>query len=369
MLNVLHVVGDSVGGIRKHIHDIIFGLNEEFNFFYICSNTIDDTFKNELAEVKRLTAVLLQLNIVKKPALSDFYNIAKILSFVKENKINIIHGHGAKGGLYARIVGMFTNVKVCYTPHGGVVHSMFNQYEDFIYSKVESFLISKTNKFIFESNYTKNNFYKRFKVKRNINFIVNYNGIDVESLSSIDVLHKKNDQITIGFFGMLREEKGILFSINVIEEIAKKIDVKYYIYGDGPLENTIRKIINDKNLSNIVFLKGYVTNVLDAMQNVDIVFLPSLFESFGYVAVEAMCLKKPLVCSDAGALSEVVGSSYPFLFKSGSIAHACEKIISINSSMKLPYFMRDLDSYAANSKSKFSKNKMLNNLADCYNNI
>jgi glycosyltransferase involved in cell wall biosynthesis len=369
MLNVLHVVGDSVGGIRKHVHDVIFGLNDEFNFFYICSTKIDETFKKDFSEISRFTVDFMQLNIVKKPALSDIYNIIRILYFVKKNKINIIHGHGAKGGLYARIVGMFTNVKVCYTPHGGIVHSMFNRYEEFLYSKVEKFLIPRTTQFIFESLYTKNNFYKKFKVKKDLNFIVNYNGVDFDEVRNSDVVHKMDDHLIIGFFGMLREEKGVFLSIDVIEKISKSLNVKYYIYGDGPLKDAAEKLIQDRNLSDIIFLKGYVTDVLDAMQNVDIVFLPSLFESFGYVAVEAMYLKKPLVCSDAGGLPEVVGPSYPFLFSSGSVSDAYEKINRINASMKLTAFKEELSSYAEKSKVKFSKGNMLTKLADCYNNI
>lgn len=362
----MHVVGDSVGGIRKHIHDIVFGLHKEFNFFYICSEKTDETFKKEISDLSKITLDFMQLNIVKKPSLSDISNIVKILLFVKKNNIDIVHGHGAKGGLYARAVGMMTNIKVCYTPHGGVVHSMFNRYEDYIYSKVERFLIPKTTKFIFESLYTKNSFYRRFKVKNELDFIVNYNGIDFDEMSAGDVSYKKKHDLTIGFFGMLREEKGIIFSLDVIENISKSLNVKYYIYGEGALKDTVEKIIKDKSLSGVVFLKGYVTDVLSEMQNVDIVFLPSLFESFGYVAVEAMYLKKPLACSDAGALPEVVGSSYPYLFTSGSISDAVNKLKAIDASLHLLEFKKELDVYAENSKLKFSKKIMLQKLADCY---
>lgn len=370
MLNVLHVVGDSVGGIRKHIHDVIFGLNEEFNFFYICSHNVDDNFKIDLTEMKKLSVNVEQLKINKKPSFNDIRNIIYICKFIKLNKIDIVHGHGAKGGVYARAAGKLAQKKVIYTPHGGVVHSMFNRYEDYIYSNIERVLKLTTDLYVFESNYTKNSFLNKIKASDDdINFVVNYNGVSTEcssfSCSSAD--EKLIDKtLSIGFFGMLRAEKGVLFSLSVIKALIKKYPINFYIYGDGHLYEQISDIIKNESLGNRVFLQGYTNDVLDKMSKVDIVFIPSLFESFGYVAVEAMLLRKPFVVSDAGALPEVCGDNYPYMYSHESVHAAVSAFDKILEDMQDSTFSSHLNCFSTRARNKFNLNSMTNTLKLSY---
>ena len=72
---VLQIVGDPSGGIRKHIHDIFWGLNQEFSFHYITSADGDAQFKKDLPLLLDVGVQFRALKIVKRPSLTDFYNI------------------------------------------------------------------------------------------------------------------------------------------------------------------------------------------------------------------------------------------------------------------------------------------------------
>jgi glycosyltransferase involved in cell wall biosynthesis len=61
-------------------------------------------------------------------------------------------------------------------------------------------------------------------------------------------------------------------------------------------------------LEHKVFFEGFVdeANLLKLQKCADVSVVPSLFEPFGIVALEAMAAKSPVVVSDTGGLSEIV---------------------------------------------------------------
>ena len=63
------------------------------------------------------------------------------------------------------------------------------------------------------------------------------------------------------------------------------------------------------------------------MAEMDIVVIPSLFESFGYVGLEAMTLRKPVIASAVGGLQEIFNSEIALLVKPGDEAALAEAII------------------------------------------
>lgn len=84
-----------------------------------------------------------------------------------------------------------------------------------------------------------------------------------------------------------------------------------------------------KELGNHVELLGWVTpEELFAQTNVLVV--PSeVEESFGLVAAEAMSARQPLIISNAGALPEVLGEDYPWIFRQADSDHLAAVLSSI----------------------------------------
>ena len=102
-MKVLLIVGDPSGGIRKHIHDILLGVFEEdIVFHYIHGDTPDKTAIEDfkILDASRINRVALV--IPKGIHFMDLLNLLKVVRYCKFNGINLIHGHGSKGGVYAR---------------------------------------------------------------------------------------------------------------------------------------------------------------------------------------------------------------------------------------------------------------------------
>jgi glycosyltransferase involved in cell wall biosynthesis len=70
------------------------------------------------------------------------------------------------------------------------------------------------------------------------------------------------------------------------------------IYGDGNMEASLRELISRLGLEEKVILKGAVRDVIPAYLNSRIFALPSLFEGFGNVTLEALACGLPVVAFD-----------------------------------------------------------------------
>lgn len=80
------------------------------------------------------------------------------------------------------------------------------------------------------------------------------------------------------------------------------------IYGKGSMNGSLQQLINSLNLKGKAFLRGAIpnTDVPYALNNMDVVCLPSISESFGVSAIEAMACGIPVVASDADGFLETV---------------------------------------------------------------
>jgi glycosyltransferase involved in cell wall biosynthesis len=339
-IHVLQIVGDPVGGIRKHVHSIIGDLNQD-TFLQSYSFSVISQDKIFLTDIKKLSSFLyglIPLKIKKQPHISDLTNLIKLVNYCKKNHVDIIHGHGAKGGLYARIVSLICAIPSIYTPHGGVAHPMFGYLHDRFYIFVEKVLARFTAHYIFESKYTAESFFRRIgEYKRP--WIVNHNGIK-PCLDSDKLFQKKNSNyiINIGVFGMLRKEKGQMYLINSIDLLINSgvSHVRLHVFGDGPDFLKLISLVNEKCLNKFVTFYGDISNVEEEMLKMDIVAIPSIFESFGYVGLEAMCLGKPVIASAVGGLKEIFDDNTALFVipeDEVSIKKAIEKLIFDNALM------------------------------------
>lgn len=96
------------------------------------------------------------------------------------------------------------------------------------------------------------------------------------------------DNLVIGVVGRIAEQKNPFFTIDIFEEIKKNINNAYLIWaGEGNLRSSLEKYIKSKNLTTSVKLLGLREDVNKLYSAMDIFLLPSRFEGFGIVFVEA----------------------------------------------------------------------------------
>ncbi|MCK5628306.1 glycosyltransferase family 4 protein [Candidatus Bathyarchaeota archaeon] len=110
------------------------------------------------------------------------------------------------------------------------------------------------------------------------------------------------------YVGRLVYEKGVQILINAVPKVLEKADTKFVIVGSGYMKEQLSKIVKNMGLEHKVLFTGFVDEESLAKLQIcaDASVVPSLFEPFGIVALEAMAAKSPVVVSDTGGLSEIV---------------------------------------------------------------
>jgi len=110
------------------------------------------------------------------------------------------------------------------------------------------------------------------------------------------------------YVGRLVYEKGIHVFVNAVPKILGKVDAKFVVVGNGYMKEPLSKLVKSMGLAHKVMFTGFVDD--ETLKNLqrcaDVSVVPSLFEPFGIVALEAMAAKSPVVVSDTGGLSEIV---------------------------------------------------------------
>lgn len=312
-IHVLEIVGSQVGGIRKHVHSILFKLDERnFKFSYAYSTvTCDAKFYADLEKIASyIEGGLVPLVMNRQPSLRDVINLLKIGWYLAKNDVDIVHGHGAKGGFYARILGRLFGIKTIYTPHGGTAHNMFSPLGNALYTAIEKTLFYWTDYFLFESSYTANAYQSKVK-KIPRHWRINHNGVTKVVVKPYFLAKEAAEtgkfMTRIGVFGMLRREKGQIYAVEALTYVLEQqYDVSLHLFGDGPTGEQLMEAVDCLQLRDRVFFHGDVADVECHMREMDIVLIPSLYESFGYVAAEAMALEKPVIATRVGGLCEVL---------------------------------------------------------------
>ena len=142
------------------------------------------------------------------------------------------------------------------------------------------------------------------------------NGVDAEAYAKIgnDDLSRFRSKFALPeekivlFVGRLVHEKGVHVLVNAVPKVLEKVNAKFIIVGNGYMKEQLSKIVKNMGFAHKVMFTGFVDDeTLKKLQKcADVSVVPSLFEPFGIVAIEAMAAKSPVVVSDTGGLSEIV---------------------------------------------------------------
>lgn len=328
-MKICIIVGDAVGGIRKHVHDIIAAAPDGVGLLYIHSRVSDATALKDFTNFTHSVIDRVPLHIKKNPAVFDLFNILTIWNLCRENNIDVVHGHGAKGGLYARVVGLLINKPVIYTPHGGSTHSQFSRVKRLFFAAVEYSLKFITTIFVFESIYTKIAFNKLAGNIPNTQEIVIYNGIHLDSLIPHRVWHgvmkREVRLLTIGQLRTLKGQDIVIHATAILK--SRGWNVSLDLCGDGEERASFELLAVTLKIADLVRFHGDVSEVRSFYEDCDIVVIPSRFESFGYVAIEAALMGRPIVASATGGLLEtVVDGETGLCFSTGDAAELADVI-------------------------------------------
>lgn len=108
--------------------------------------------------------------------------------------------------------------------------------------------------------------------------------------------------------GRLVPEKGVAVLLEAMPQILKRHRARLVVAGTGPFGDELRRRAGHLGLGDRVSFIGWIDDATaHALYTyADVAAVPSTYEPFGIVALEAMAAGAPLVASDVGGLSEIV---------------------------------------------------------------
>ena len=135
-----------------------------------------------------------------------------------------------------------------------------------------------------------------------------YENVRKQDLRGFRTAFALPDEKLVLFVGRLVYEKGAHVLINSIPKILEKVNAKFVIVGSGYMKEQLSTIVRSMGLEHKVLFTGFMDeeSLLKLQCCADVSVVPSLFEPFGIVALEAMAAKSPVVVSDTGGLGEIV---------------------------------------------------------------
>lgn len=119
------------------------------------------------------------------------------------------------------------------------------------------------------------------------------------------------DCFVAGFVGRLCEQKGIPFLLEAIKTSSQEFsDTLFVVVGTGGMESLVLDFIKEHSLEGRVRVLGFRKDIAEIMPAFDTLLVPSLWEGFGLVLIEAMQAGVPPVASNTSSIPEIVQDGF-----------------------------------------------------------
>lgn len=310
-MRILHCLRAPVGGLFRHVLDLS---EEQARRGHDVGIIADSLSADRLTDGKfaivapHLTLGIHRLAMPRQPGLGDWRAARAIARLVAPLDIDVLHGHGAKGGAYARLATRVLNrsrrdkpIASIYTPHGGTLHYAPTSLEGRVYFTLERFLARKTSAIIFESRYSARLF--RERVTDDISDVhIIPNGLKPDDFTPVD---PSDDAANVLFVGELRHLKGVDVLLEALADLNHSQRVTAVIVGGGPDAETFKAQAERLGLADLVTFPGPMP-ARDAFRLGRVMVVPSRAESFPYIVLEAGAAGLPLIATSVGGIPEIV---------------------------------------------------------------
>ena len=234
-------------------------------------------------------------------------NLFRIAARCKTLQPDIIHGHGSKGGLFARLPGLLPGagdaVRV-YTPHGGSFNYRPGSAIHKLYMVAERILERSTDLFLFESAFIGQCFEHYVGKTGKITRVV-LNGI---SDAEFELVKPEPDAADFVYVGELRSAKGIDTFIEALAKLKQRQNREYkaVLVGTGPDQAALTRQAEARGVASQISFPGAMA-ARQAFRRGKVMIVPSRAESLPYVVLEAAGARIPMIATNVGGIPEIYG--------------------------------------------------------------
>lgn len=346
MINLLYIqpYASQVGGVDTVLLQLVEGLDKTIYKPFVVlpgDSPYVKKYKNAGAEVLFCT-----LSVFGKPTDALYYprnfinlmkSIKQLKKIVRDKKINLIHSHKMEligGNIVGKMLGIPTVQTVHELPRSPLVAYKFVGYLNHLFNDRVVVLCDRSKTMFkwgkFESN-------KLVKI---------YNGIKQNNLMLTEKSKKIHDELNLSpddkiiiTVARLSPMKGINYVLKAANELKlRSPKIKFIVVGDVAFDSEKsykEELFNIKEklqLDNVYFL-GLRRDVNELLMSADIFLLPSVYDIFPTVLLEAMDAQLPVIATDVGGVPEMITDENGILIKPQdeiSMSEAILKLLSLD---------------------------------------
>lgn len=308
-LRIVHCFRSPVGGIFRHVRDLIDAqVAEGHEVGILCDSITGGAFEEKLIRdvTPKLALGVHRVTMRRTIAPSDLMDLWRSYIQIRNILPDVLHGHGAKGGAYARIIGTALRLSGkrtarLYTPHGGSMHYDPKLWSGWLFFRLEKLLERLTDHLLFVSQYESEAYRAKVGAPRVLTRIV-HNGLSAEEFAPVPVTTGAADFV---YIGMLRSLKGPDIFIEAIAEMARSGEpATAVVVGAGAQKPELVQLVEEQVPGLVRFVDPMPAR--EALKLAKVMVLPSRADSLPYVVLEALAADRPVVAVDVGGVREII---------------------------------------------------------------
>lgn len=265
----------------------------------------------------------------------DIKSIIELNRIVRDNEIDLIHGHDYKTDILAYILSLLNpKVKLLSTAHGWITNTIKSSLYKWIHLRAlrrfkNLIAVSKATKSLMVTSGIDTD-----KIK------VIYNGIDENKWTKpeepVDLRKEWKippNSFVVGTVGRIGDEKDYYSFLKIAKSASEsKENIYFVIVGEGKEDekNGLIDYASRLGIKDKVIFTGYRADLLNVYGAFDLFLMTSITEGLPNTMLEAMSMGLPVVSTDVGGISElVIDRETGYLFKVGDVKGITDKILEL----------------------------------------
>lgn len=366
-LRIVHCFRSPVGGIFRHVRDLTEAQAAAGHLVgIVCDSTTGGDFEERLFEELKphLALGFSRTPMQRHIGPGDIAAAWRAYGIIKELQPDVLHGHGAKGGVYSRMFGSLLRVfryRVArlYTAHGGSLHYDEQTLTGKLFFALERLMGRFTDYILFVSEYERNAYHRKVGEPDRPSGLV-YNGLRPAEFEPVAAAPDAADFL---FIGMMRDLKGPDLFIDALAQAEMRLhrEVTAVLVGDGEHLPAYEAQVTRLGMEGRVrFLKPLPARQAFALAHV--VVVPSRAEAMPYIVLEALAAGKPMIATAVGGIPEIFGADSPALVR----PHVGDLAASMADALTDPAALAAAMPHAAALKARFGVDVMAADIEKAY---
>ncbi len=294
-----------LGGPGKGLEQFLcYGGIEGCNPFIVDYILKDETDDTEFVRVMRNTGATIAPIYQKK--MLDWHLVEQGMQLIQKHNIQILQSHGYKSHMLCYLLHRKTKL-----PWISVVEGWTREnFKIHCYTALEHILIHGSTEIVAVSESLRSRLLPL--ARKRCHVIPNAISVDELKVSipwqeMRQKLHIAQDALVFGTLGRLSPEKNLELFLRAFAEVKKSYpNAHALIAGEGQEKQKLESLAQELHIDKDCSFVGHISDTANYYNIIDIQVMPSLTEGMPYAALEGMCMKRPLVASNAGGIPEVV---------------------------------------------------------------